>query len=77
MLAKAVASSNHAAFFNCSIATLVSKWRGDSEKLARVLFALARHHAPAVLFFDEIDALVPSRSMEGEHEASRRQEFVL
>ena len=36
-------------FFNISASSIVSKWRGDSEKLVRVLFELARHHAPSTV----------------------------
>ena len=61
LLARAVATESEANFISVKGPELLSKWVGESEKAVREIFRKARTAAPAIIFFDEIDAIAPTR----------------
>lgn len=61
LVAKAVANESKANFISIKGPELLNKYVGESERSVRSLFARARSSAPCILFFDEMDALVPKR----------------
>ena len=67
LLAKAVANESRANFISVKGPELLNKYVGESERAVRQVFARARASSPCVIFFDELDALVPKRDdMQGE-----------
>jgi transitional endoplasmic reticulum ATPase len=65
LIAKAVATTTESNFISIKGPELLSKWVGESEKGVREIFRKARMAAPCIIFFDEIDALVPRRGSGG------------
>jgi transitional endoplasmic reticulum ATPase len=72
LLAKAVANESNANFISVKGPELLSKWVGESEKHVREMFRKARQVAPCVIFFDEIDSLVPRRGGIGDSHVTER-----
>lgn len=61
LLARATAGEINAAFFSVGLHHVLDMFIGESERKLHKIFELARKAAPAVLFFDEIDALAADR----------------
>jgi vacuolar protein-sorting-associated protein 4 len=78
-LAKAVATeAKNSHFLSVSSSDLVSKFQGESERLVKQLFQLARDKKPSIVFIDEVDSICSARS-EGENDSTKRikNEFLL
>ncbi|XP_059156523.1 outer mitochondrial transmembrane helix translocase-like isoform X2 [Physella acuta] len=69
MIAKATAKAAGARFINLQVSTLVDKWYGESQKRAEAVFSLAIKLQPTIIFIDEIDSFLRSRSST-DHEAT-------
>jgi proteasome-associated ATPase len=63
LLVKAVAAENDMTFFNISVADILSKWVGESERIIKELFKQAKERKPSIVFFDEIEALFTTRGL--------------
>jgi len=60
-IARAIAGESGCTFFSVSAADLINKYVGQSERLVRSLYDMARASRPAIIFIDEIESIVPAR----------------
>ena len=72
LLAKAVANESEANFISIKGPEVLSKWVGESEKAVRETFRKARQSAPTIIFFDEIDAIAPTRGAGSDSHVTER-----
>jgi transitional endoplasmic reticulum ATPase len=72
LLVRALATESNLNFISVKGPELLSKWVGESERAIREIFRKARQAAPALVFFDEIDSIVPSRSGGAESNVTER-----
>lgn len=71
-IAKACASEmEDSTFFSVSSSDIMSKYVGESEKIVKYLFEIARKEKSSIIFIDEVDSMTGNRS-DGENESSRR-----
>ncbi|MHA1682753.1 MAG: AAA family ATPase [Promethearchaeota archaeon] len=73
LMAKAAANECTATFYSADSASLVSKWLGESEKLIKTLFELARRSSPSLIFIDEVDSLTTTRGGSGSERGGERR----
>lgn len=70
-IARACANEVNSRFFSVTSSSFASKWHGDSERMVKLLFDLARYEAPSIIFIDEVEWLCSGRSS-GSSESSGR-----
>jgi len=72
LLAKAVASESGVNFISVKGPALLSKWVGESERGSREVFKKAKQASPCIIFFDEIDAIAPTRGASADSHVTER-----
>jgi transitional endoplasmic reticulum ATPase len=72
MLAKAVATESEVNFISVKGPEFLSKWVGESEKAVRETFRKAKQASPCIIFFDEIDAITPTRGQSFDSHVTER-----
>ncbi|XP_006625621.2 outer mitochondrial transmembrane helix translocase [Lepisosteus oculatus] len=77
LIAKATAKASGCQFINLQASTLTDKWYGESQKLTAAVFSLAVKIQPCIIFIDEIDSFLRSRSsMDHEATAMMKAQFM-
>jgi len=72
LLAKAVATESGVNFISVKGPALLSKWVGESERGIREVFKKAKQASPCIIFFDEIDAIAPTRGASADSHVTER-----
>ena len=72
LIMRALANEIHAGFFYVKAPNIISAYPGETERMITNLFAIAKKHAPCVLFFDEIDTITRSRGSADTNDVSRQ-----
>ena len=72
LLVRALATESNVNFISVKGPELLSKWVGESERAVREIFRKARQAAPALVFFDEIDSIVPARGSGSDSHVTER-----
>ena len=72
LLAKAVANESEVNFISVKGPALLSKWVGESEKGIREVFKKGKQASPCIIFFDEIDAIAPTRGASADSHVTER-----
>ncbi len=72
LLVRALATESNVNFISIKGPEILSKWVGESERAIREVFRKARQAAPALVFFDEIDSIVPARGSGSESHVTER-----
>ena len=72
MLAKAVATESEVNFISVKGPEFLSKWVGESEKAVREIFRKAKQASPCIIFFDEVDAITPTRGQSFDSHVTER-----
>lgn len=71
-IAEIIAGYYQLPFFNMVITDFSSQWVGESNKALAVAFEFVKHNSPCVLFIDELDSFVSSRSSRGSGTADQQ-----
>jgi transitional endoplasmic reticulum ATPase len=72
LLVRALATESNVNFISVKGPELLSKWGGEAERAVREIFRKARQAAPALVFFDEIDSIVPARGSGSDSHVTER-----